>query len=424
MPGAARPTGGSPTRRPRSTPPAAPGSPKGPGSATTRSRRRRTTAPATDDVDLAACRDQTQVLSPTGLHVRTVASRSDERHRPPGRLSARRSSAQLMRRGTARVARTDQRKDRSAAPTTAAPPRLTLVRSETPARGEDKRRDLRCLPTRQTTSSTARDPDHRLERGHPATAARSGRAGSARRSRRRRRHPPRRGDAIGRRRRARRPPRRVDPGRDRRRPTRRHDQGGTRHLPRKHHHRHRRGHRGRFGTRPDPHPSPCRGRQPMRRRGIRGVRLRPVRRELQPGPAGRRRPRQQLVGERVRKRGSDRTSPWACGVFVLGGHDTTVDHVVAADNGVFGFTSILSSGDRFLNDTAYNNGFAGFQIAGEHGVTVVTAGRGYRLQTSSPTTTASASSCTPPREASSSAPTFTTTASEPCSPAPTPPIGR
>ena len=36
------------------------------------------------------------------------------------------------------------------------------------------------------------------------------------------------------------------------------------------------------------------------------------------------------------------------GVFVLGGHDTTVDHVVAADNGVFGFTSILSSGDRYL----------------------------------------------------------------------------
>jgi hypothetical protein len=68
------------------------------------------------------------------------------------------------------------------------------------------------------------------------------------------------------------------------------------------------------------------------------------------------------------------------GVFVLGGHDTTVDHVVAADNGVFGFTSILSSGDRFLHDTAYNNGFAGFQIAGEHGATAVTAGRGYRLQ--------------------------------------------
>lgn len=68
------------------------------------------------------------------------------------------------------------------------------------------------------------------------------------------------------------------------------------------------------------------------------------------------------------------------GVFVLGGRDTTVDRVVAADNGVFGFTSILSSGDRFLNDTAYNNGFAGFQIAGEHGATAVTAGRGYRLQ--------------------------------------------
>jgi hypothetical protein len=68
------------------------------------------------------------------------------------------------------------------------------------------------------------------------------------------------------------------------------------------------------------------------------------------------------------------------GVFVLGGHDTTVDHVIAADNGVFGFTSISSSGDRFLHDTAYNNGFAGFQIAGEHGATPVIAGRGYKLQ--------------------------------------------
>ena len=68
------------------------------------------------------------------------------------------------------------------------------------------------------------------------------------------------------------------------------------------------------------------------------------------------------------------------GVFILGGHNTTVDHVVAADNGVFGFTSILSSGDHYLHDTAYNNGFAGFQIAGEHGTDPVTAGRGYRLQ--------------------------------------------
>jgi hypothetical protein len=33
-----------------------------------------------------------------------------------------------------------------------------------------------------------------------------------------------------------------------------------------------------------------------------------------------------------------------------------------------------------VNDTAYSNGFAGFQIAGEHGATAVTAGRGYRLQ--------------------------------------------
>lgn len=66
------------------------------------------------------------------------------------------------------------------------------------------------------------------------------------------------------------------------------------------------------------------------------------------------------------------------GVFVLGGRDTTVDHVVAADNGVFGFNSIFSSGDRYLHDTAYNNGFAGFQIAGDHGVAPV--GRGYRLQ--------------------------------------------
>ena len=61
------------------------------------------------------------------------------------------------------------------------------------------------------------------------------------------------------------------------------------------------------------------------------------------------------------------------GVFVLGGRDTTVDHVVAADNGVFGFTSIFSSGDRYRNDTAYNNGLAGFQIA-------LSVGPGNRLQ--------------------------------------------
>ncbi len=61
------------------------------------------------------------------------------------------------------------------------------------------------------------------------------------------------------------------------------------------------------------------------------------------------------------------------GVFVLGGRDTTVDHVVAADNGVFGFTSIFSSGDRYRNDTAHNNGLAGFQIA-------LSVGPGNRLQ--------------------------------------------
>ncbi|MGD9704386.1 MAG: right-handed parallel beta-helix repeat-containing protein [Acidimicrobiia bacterium] len=72
--------------------------------------------------------------------------------------------------------------------------------------------------------------------------------------------------------------------------------------------------------------------------------------------------------------------PVGVGVFVLGGRDTTIDHVVTADNGVFGFTSILSSGDRYRNDTAHDNGFAGFQIAGEHGAAPVTAGRGYRLQ--------------------------------------------
>ncbi len=79
--------------------------------------------------------------------------------------------------------------------------------------------------------------------------------------------------------------------------------------------------------------------------------------------------------------GVDQTGdPIGVGVFVLGGRDTTVDHVIAADNAVFGFTSIFSSGDRFLHDTAYNNGFAGFQIAGAHGAAPVAEGRGYRLQ--------------------------------------------
>ena len=79
--------------------------------------------------------------------------------------------------------------------------------------------------------------------------------------------------------------------------------------------------------------------------------------------------------------GLDETGdPAGVGVFVLGGQDTTVDHVVAADNAVFGFTSIMSSGDRYLHDTASNNGFAGFQIAGSHGAAPVTAGRGYKLQ--------------------------------------------
>lgn len=65
--------------------------------------------------------------------------------------------------------------------------------------------------------------------------------------------------------------------------------------------------------------------------------------------------------------------PVGVGVFVLGGHNTTVDHVVAADNGVFGFTSIFSSGDRYQDDIAHNNGHAGFQIA-------MSAGPGTRLQ--------------------------------------------
>jgi hypothetical protein len=51
------------------------------------------------------------------------------------------------------------------------------------------------------------------------------------------------------------------------------------------------------------------------------------------------------------------------GVFVLGGEDTTVDHVVAAGNGSFGITSIASSGDRYLHDTASGSSQAGFQIA-------------------------------------------------------------
>ena len=55
--------------------------------------------------------------------------------------------------------------------------------------------------------------------------------------------------------------------------------------------------------------------------------------------------------------------PTGGGVFVLGAHDTTIDHVVAAGNGVAGFTSILTSGDRYRHDTAHNNAFAGFQLA-------------------------------------------------------------
>lgn len=69
--------------------------------------------------------------------------------------------------------------------------------------------------------------------------------------------------------------------------------------------------------------------------------------------------------------GSD--GPMGGGVFVLAAHDTMVDHVVASDNGAFGFTSILTSGDRYLHDTAHDNGFAGFQIA-------ETAGPGHSLR--------------------------------------------
>jgi hypothetical protein len=61
------------------------------------------------------------------------------------------------------------------------------------------------------------------------------------------------------------------------------------------------------------------------------------------------------------------------GVFLLGAHNTTIDHVVAADNGVAGFTSIATSGDRFLDDTAHNNGFAGIQVA-------ESSGPGHKLQ--------------------------------------------
>ena len=51
--------------------------------------------------------------------------------------------------------------------------------------------------------------------------------------------------------------------------------------------------------------------------------------------------------------GTDQTGePTGSGVFVLGAHDTTIDHVVAADNGVAGFTSIATDGDRYLADTA------------------------------------------------------------------------
>jgi hypothetical protein len=72
--------------------------------------------------------------------------------------------------------------------------------------------------------------------------------------------------------------------------------------------------------------------------------------------------------------GTDQTGdPTGSGVFVLGAHDTTIDHVVASDNGVAGFTSISTSGDRYLADTAHDNGFAGVQVADS-------AGPGHKLQ--------------------------------------------
>ncbi len=51
------------------------------------------------------------------------------------------------------------------------------------------------------------------------------------------------------------------------------------------------------------------------------------------------------------------------GVFILGAEGTTVEHVVAADNGSFGVVSISSSGDRYLHDTATGSAEAGFHIA-------------------------------------------------------------
>ena len=72
--------------------------------------------------------------------------------------------------------------------------------------------------------------------------------------------------------------------------------------------------------------------------------------------------------------GTDQSGePTGSSVFVLGAHDTTIDHVVAADNGVAGFTSIATSGDRYLDDTAHDNGFAVIQVA-------ESSGPGHRLQ--------------------------------------------
>jgi len=51
------------------------------------------------------------------------------------------------------------------------------------------------------------------------------------------------------------------------------------------------------------------------------------------------------------------------GILALGDAGSLFDHVVAANNGNFGITSVFSSGDRYLSNVAHSNDFAGFQIA-------------------------------------------------------------
>jgi len=51
------------------------------------------------------------------------------------------------------------------------------------------------------------------------------------------------------------------------------------------------------------------------------------------------------------------------GILALGDAGSLFDHVLAAENGNFGITSVFTTGDRYLSNVAYSNDFAGFQIA-------------------------------------------------------------